>query len=245
MTDTSVPSIDIDDAPRPPPKKPVTVAAAKPPPAAGPAKATVAAKPAGPAKPAAATAVTKPPAKPIAIAVKKPPVPAPAPVTAALDEEILEEDLDESGIVAETNGKTNIAPEKKKKRAPVRKQVRAGIIFPVGRSLRTLKNKTGFRRVQTTAGVYATAVVEYLAAELIELAGNSAAENKRKRITPRDITLAITNDDELMQVFDMDPFIVGGGVAPKASMMLKLEATAAKAKRERNAKKTPAANLEA
>ena len=47
------------------------------------------------------------------------------------------------------------------------------------------------------AGVYIAAACEYLAAELLELAGNSAKDNKRKRIIPRDIGLAVWNDPEL------------------------------------------------
>jgi len=58
------------------------------------------------------------------------------------------------------------------------------------------------RRVSVAAPVYCTAVLEYLCAELMELAGNAARDNKKHRITPRHILLAIANDEELHRVSD-------------------------------------------
>lgn len=56
-------------------------------------------------------------------------------------------------------------------------------------------------------------VLEYLAAEVLELAGNAAADNKKKRILPRHITLAVRNDDELNKLWD-NVTIAEGGVIP-------------------------------
>ena len=56
------------------------------------------------------------------------------------------------------------------------------------------------RRVAVGAPIYLSAVLEYLCAEVLELAGNAARDNKKKIITPRHILLAVANDDELHRV---------------------------------------------
>ncbi|KAK9918479.1 hypothetical protein WJX75_004373 [Coccomyxa subellipsoidea] len=72
----------------------------------------------------------------------------------------------------------------------VSKSTKAGLQFPVGRIARYLKKGKYASRVGAGAPVYLAAVLEYLAAEILELAGNAARDNKKTRIIPRHIQLA-------------------------------------------------------
>ena len=81
------------------------------------------------------------------------------------------------------------------------KSSKAGLQFPVGRMLRYLKKGRYGKRTGVGAGVYIAAACEYLAAEILELSGNSARANKRIRITPKDIGLAVWHDEELDRLF--------------------------------------------
>src|SRR5258708_4381046 len=79
---------------------------------------------------------------------------------------------------------------------PVSRSQKAGLQFPVGRIARFLKQGRYAERVGAGAPVYLAAVLEYLAAEVLELAGNAAKDNKKTRIVPRHLQLAIKNDEE-------------------------------------------------
>ncbi len=99
------------------------------------------------------------------------------------------------------------------------RSARAGLQFPVGRVSRFLRQGRYGARIGGGAPVYLAAVLEYLTAEILELAGNAARDNKRTRITPRHIQLAVRNDEELNKLLG-GITIANGGVLPNIHNVL-------------------------
>ncbi|KAI8508158.1 Histone H2A type 1-A [Branchiostoma belcheri] len=90
---------------------------------------------------------------------------------------------------------------------------RAGLQFPVGRRVHRFLRK----------GNYAQRVgAEYLTAEILELAGNAARDNKKTRIIPRHLQLAVRNDEELNKLLS-GVTIAQGGVSHIHAVLLTQE----------------------
>lgn len=143
------------------------------------------------------------------------------------------------GTKAVTKYNASKGDSKKGDGKPIQKSVRAGLTFNVTRIEKLMMLESTTARKSAGAAVYLTAVAECLAAEVLELSGNSARDNKRIRITARNIKLAILNDEELNRLyFDT---VIAGGVVPRIESALLLHAKEDKPKRP---KKTTSAITE-
>ena len=118
------------------------------------------------------------------------------------------------------------------KKSTTSSSVKAGLQFPVGRIGRYLRQGKYATRMGAGAPVYLAAVLEYLCAEILELAGNAARDNKKSRIIPRHITLAVKNDEELNKLLG-NVTIASGGVLPNIhAVLLPKKSTKSKSSQE-------------
>jgi len=92
---------------------------------------------------------------------------------------------------------------------------RAGLQFPVARTATLMRENVCLDRLGASAAVYLAAVLEYLSAEMLELAGNAARDKKKHRITVRHLYLAVESDEELHGLMKLAGIcLAGGGVVP-------------------------------
>ena len=71
----------------------------------------------------------------------------------------------------------------------------AGLQFPVGHVHRLLCRGNCTERVGAGAPVYQAAVLEYMSAEILELAGKAARDYKKTCIIPHHLQLTVHNDE--------------------------------------------------
>ena len=76
-----------------------------------------------------------------------------------------------------------------------------------------MKKATNKSKVTREAGIYAAAVLEYLVAEVTELAGGIATDKKKKRIMPKHLMMAVKSDEELNKLLGNATFASAGRMA--------------------------------
>merc|ERR1712169_96712 len=85
----------------------------------------------------------------------------------------------------------------KGRKKPVRLEKQVGLSFPCSRVTRHCRKAKVAKRISKRTGVFASAVMEYIAAEVLELAGNACKERKKLTIFPKHLQTAIRSDEEL------------------------------------------------
>eukprot|EP00928_Gymnodinium_smaydae_P050679 TRINITY_DN3423_c0_g1_i4.p2 TRINITY_DN3423_c0_g1~~TRINITY_DN3423_c0_g1_i4.p2 ORF type:complete len:280 (+),score=86.32 TRINITY_DN3423_c0_g1_i4:50-841(+) len=144
------------------------------------------------------------------------------------DDDDEDEDGGEDGAAKNKKGKMTT---KVSKTGATKKSIQAkcNLQFPVSRFAKSLRKGGYATRLGTGASIYLTAVIEYVTAEILELAGNSAKEQKKTRIVPRHIQLAVRGDEELNKYMS-NVTISGGGVLPNIHQVLMPQKTDKKGK---------------
>lgn len=115
-----------------------------------------------------------------------------------------------------TKGGKGKAKGKATKSRQSSRSAKAGLTFPVGRIARLLKKGRYSDRVGVGAPVYLAAVLEYLVAEILEVAVMITRQKKKSRIVPRFIYLGLKEDEEFKKLF-ASSIITCSGVKPTAT----------------------------
>lgn len=102
---------------------------------------------------------------------------------------------------------------------------RAGLQFPVGHIHRLLADGNYAERIGAGASVYLAAVLEYLTATILDLAGNAAKNTKNNAITPQHLQMVIRKDDELNKLLSGVIIAQSGVLANRTSDAVEREET--------------------
>ena len=121
------------------------------------------------------------------------------------------------GVKAVSKFKSSEPGKRSKHKTPAK---RSGLEFAPSK-LKTLIKKYHNGNIGSVAPIYLAAIAEYITAEILELAGNVARDNKRLTISSRHLLIAIENDDEIKELVNkIDSKILGGGVQPNIHAIL-------------------------
>eukprot|EP01070_Trichotokara_eunicae_P008098 Trichotokara_eunicae@DN5639_c0_g1_i7.p1 len=120
--------------------------------------------------------------------------------------------MEVSGTGATKKGSKGVAASKSARKVPQTKSSHAGLVFPVGRVSRLLRDGRYSQRVGDSAAVYMASVLEYLTAELLEVAGENAVSRKKKTIAPKHLVESIRNDEDFVKFLKHVTIAQGGSM---------------------------------
>ncbi|XP_045327748.1 histone H2A-Bbd type 1-like isoform X2 [Leopardus geoffroyi] len=95
------------------------------------------------------------------------------------------------------SGRRRRRDRRRQRRHAVSRSRRAELQFPVSRVERLLREGRYARRLSTSTPVFLTAVLEYLTANILELAGKEALDSHKMRITPEHVQRALGSNQHL------------------------------------------------
>nr|XP_048317494.1 histone H2A-Bbd type 1-like [Myodes glareolus] len=86
-------------------------------------------------------------------------------------------------------------------RRNISRSTRAELQFPVSRVDHYLREGNYSRRLSSSAPVFLAGVLEYIASNILDLAGEEAHANGRKRISPEHVYQVVENNQQLHELF--------------------------------------------
>lgn len=101
-------------------------------------------------------------------------------------------------------------------------EVQESVLFPIRRIRRNLKESCRGNKIQIEAAIHLATVLDYLTDELLQISREQAKLDKKHRITPRHIRLAINEDSDFSEVFK-NVTIADSGVTPMFEKIQKPE----------------------
>ncbi|XP_007955613.1 histone H2A-Bbd type 1-like [Orycteropus afer afer] len=90
------------------------------------------------------------------------------------------------------------------RRPSISRSTRAELQFSVSRVDRLLREGNNVQRLSWCTPIFLAGILEYVAANILELAGKEAQNNQRIRITPEHVRKAVDSNPELSHLFDDD-----------------------------------------
>ncbi|KAG4067498.1 hypothetical protein HA402_002775 [Bradysia odoriphaga] len=103
------------------------------------------------------------------------------------------------------------------RKAKKTKSSKAGLLLSVERMRQQMAKGNYATHIQTKSAVFMAAVLEYLCAEVFDIAHTEAIKAKKQRINPRHLMLAVRKDAELNELLK-SVTISEGGVLPTVSV---------------------------